>query len=269
MEYSIGDFSRISRLGIKTLRYYHEIGLLVPSRIDRLTGYRYYNETLLERVRLILKLKNLNFSLDEIKELLENKPDAAELVKLFERKINDLDEKISEYKQIQTRLQGFLVSEKNLALNIPSSSAVKEILLPEMFFVASRFQGRYEEIGEHLEQLFAAYGNLTIGYSFSLYYDNSSMIDQEADIEVCLPIRAGSVAPEIACRRLAEGRALSIIHTGPYENLYLSYQLIVNALYQRTQEVILPVREIYRIGPNRLLPGDPNQFQTEIQFMLS
>ncbi|MEN8905119.1 MAG: MerR family DNA-binding transcriptional regulator, partial [Clostridiales bacterium] len=44
MKYQIGDFSKISRLSIKTLRYYHEIGLLCPVIVDKNTGYRYYNE---------------------------------------------------------------------------------------------------------------------------------------------------------------------------------------------------------------------------------
>jgi len=41
--FKIGDFSRISQVSVKTLRYYDEIGLLKPAHVDRFTGYRYYS----------------------------------------------------------------------------------------------------------------------------------------------------------------------------------------------------------------------------------
>jgi len=41
--FKIGDFSRISQVSVKTLRYYDEIGLLRPAQVDRFTGYRYYS----------------------------------------------------------------------------------------------------------------------------------------------------------------------------------------------------------------------------------
>lgn len=63
MRYQIGDFSLISRLSIKTLRYYHECGLLEPSFVDSESGYRFYDQNCLERVRIINELKELGFSL--------------------------------------------------------------------------------------------------------------------------------------------------------------------------------------------------------------
>ena len=41
---TIGDFSRASYLSVKTLRHYHEIGLLEPSEVDPDNGYRHYSE---------------------------------------------------------------------------------------------------------------------------------------------------------------------------------------------------------------------------------
>ena len=41
---TIGDFSRASHLSVKTLRHYHEVGLLEPSEVDPDNGYRYYSE---------------------------------------------------------------------------------------------------------------------------------------------------------------------------------------------------------------------------------
>jgi DNA-binding transcriptional MerR regulator len=66
----IGDFSRLSRVSIKALCFYDEIGLLAPVWVDRFTGYRFYEQSQLPRLHHILALKDLGFSLDEIRQLL-------------------------------------------------------------------------------------------------------------------------------------------------------------------------------------------------------
>ena len=65
----IGDFSKRCEATVKTLRYYDKLGLLVPDYIDKFTGYRYYAPDKAEEMRRINELKNIGFSLDEIKRL--------------------------------------------------------------------------------------------------------------------------------------------------------------------------------------------------------
>ena len=78
---SIGEFARRSRLSIKALRLYDELEVLVPARVDQASGYRYYDEAQLERGRLVAMLRQLDFSLAAIRELLACDPaDAAERV---------------------------------------------------------------------------------------------------------------------------------------------------------------------------------------------
>src|SRR5262245_26373347 len=69
--FRIGDFSRLSRVSVKALRFYDEVGLLKPTYVDRDTGYRYYSATLLPRLNRILAFKELGLSLEEIIHLLE------------------------------------------------------------------------------------------------------------------------------------------------------------------------------------------------------
>jgi DNA-binding transcriptional MerR regulator len=68
----IGDFSRISQVSVKTLRYYDEIGLFRPAMVDRSTGYRYYSEEQLPQLNRILALKDLGLSLDQIARMLDD-----------------------------------------------------------------------------------------------------------------------------------------------------------------------------------------------------
>ena len=67
--YRIGEFSYLFQVTIKTLRHYDKIGLFKPAEKDPFTGYRYYKEEQKEEFQNILKLKQLGFSLEEIKNL--------------------------------------------------------------------------------------------------------------------------------------------------------------------------------------------------------
>ena len=80
-EVSIGEFSRRSRLSVKALRLYDELGVLVPARVDEASGYRYYDVAQLEAARLVAMLRQLDLPLAAIRELLVCDPvDAAERI---------------------------------------------------------------------------------------------------------------------------------------------------------------------------------------------
>jgi len=77
-EISIGEFARRSRLSLKALRLYDERGVLVPSRVDQASGYRYYDTAQLDQARLVVMMRLLQLPLAAIKELLACDPaDAA------------------------------------------------------------------------------------------------------------------------------------------------------------------------------------------------
>jgi DNA-binding transcriptional MerR regulator len=80
-EISIGEFARQSRLSLRALRLYDERGVLVPSRVDQVSGYRYYDTAQLEQARLVVMLRELQVPLAVIRELLACDPaDAAKRV---------------------------------------------------------------------------------------------------------------------------------------------------------------------------------------------
>ena len=80
-EISIGEFARRSRLSLKALRLYDERGVLVPSRVDQASGYRYYDTAQLDDARLVVMLRQLQLPLAAVKELLAGDPaDAAKRI---------------------------------------------------------------------------------------------------------------------------------------------------------------------------------------------
>src|SRR6202042_2711116 len=74
---TIGAFARASRLSIKALRLYDELGLLRPVRVDPATGYRFYDPAQVEEARLVGWLRRLGMPLARIREVCELGPDAA------------------------------------------------------------------------------------------------------------------------------------------------------------------------------------------------
>ena len=67
----IGEFSKLSRVSVRMLRHYDEIGLLKPAEIDHFTDYRYYREDQLPTAGRIAALKDMGFSLADIVRILE------------------------------------------------------------------------------------------------------------------------------------------------------------------------------------------------------
>lgn len=114
--YKIGDFARIVDLPVKTLRFYAEKEILLPSEIDSFTGYRYYNERNIRECELIKLLKALSFSLQEIKlytasfdeKIILHKQneikEQIQLLKLQCKKLNLFYEKLQQEEDIEKLL---------------------------------------------------------------------------------------------------------------------------------------------------------------------
>jgi DNA-binding transcriptional MerR regulator len=77
--FTIGDFARHGRVSIRMLRHYDSIGVLMPATVDPVNGYRLYNADQLSRLNRVLALKDLGFTLAQVRSILENQVDAAEL----------------------------------------------------------------------------------------------------------------------------------------------------------------------------------------------
>ena len=104
----IGDFSKLSRISIRMLRHYDEIGILRPESVDEFTGYRYYSESQLPLAGRIQALKSLRFGLSVIKEILGKYRDPQEMEQFLLVKRKELEEEVMAAKQKLTLLDSTL-----------------------------------------------------------------------------------------------------------------------------------------------------------------
>jgi DNA-binding transcriptional MerR regulator len=264
MQYSIGEFSRMSRLTVKALRFYHEQGLLEPVRIDQETGYRYYDDSRLSRARAITWLRSLEFTVQEIKDLLASgRHDDGDLAGLLEHKAGEIARKAEHYRRVKKEIDVFLAREKEIAM-IRVKDTVEEKALPDMLIAGMRFTGRYGEVGKKLGTLGRLAGRVVAGGPLSLYYD-AEFKESDADIEVAFPVRAPVRAEGIDCRILPGGKMVTLIHRGPYEEIGRTYRRIFDYLGERNLRPSIPSREVYLKGPGMLFTGNPKKYLTEVQ----
>lgn len=104
----IGEIARQADVGVETIRYYERQGLLAPP-LRRPSGYRQYDDTVVARLSLIRRLKDLGFTLAEIKELLglwfDTTTRCLHVRQRAEHKLADIQTKIASLRQMSRSLQ--------------------------------------------------------------------------------------------------------------------------------------------------------------------
>ena len=264
MKYKIGEFSKITMLSIKTLRYYHEEGLLLPAIIDEENGYRYYDEIGFERAQLIKLLREFEFSIKEIAEILNNY-EGEEDIKAYLLEKNELiQQKINNYKKIQQKIMDYKSFGE---VSLMNTEKVKEVTVDDILVASITYVGKYEECGEYIGRIFKASGAQAIGKPFCIYHDEEYKED-DAKIEVCLQIKKELNKKGVICKTLKGGRAISLIHLGSYSNLSNSYKLIADYINANSISTVQPVREKYLKGPGMLLKGNPEKYKTELLYII-
>src|SRR5437868_10010490 len=106
--FKIGDFSRLSLVSVKALRYYDELGLLKPARVDESTGYRYYAASQLTRLNRILAMKDMGLSLEQIALLLDQELTPDQIRGMLRLKQVELRQQLVEGQARLVRIEAWL-----------------------------------------------------------------------------------------------------------------------------------------------------------------
>ena len=171
MRFSIGEFSKITSLTIKTLRLYHEKELLIPAEIDEFSGYRYYDKNNYETARVIKILKDYDFSLAEIKEILDEYSDESEILLPLKEKLKEIELKINRYKEISNSIEIIISKEKEIKMNSEKEFEVEEKEIETMLIAGYRMKGKYSDVGTGFGILGKAFGRHINGKPMNLYYE--------------------------------------------------------------------------------------------------
>lgn len=103
--FKIGDFSMLSKVPVKTLRYYDQIDLLKPQQIDQDSGYRYYSAEQLLEVNRIFLYKELGFTLKQMGQLLREDISVEQIQGMFLLKESEIQQLIEREQQKLARIK--------------------------------------------------------------------------------------------------------------------------------------------------------------------
>jgi len=263
--FTIGQFSRITGLTVKTIRLYHEKSLLHPAWVDEDTGYRYFDQADVERARVIRSLRDLDFPLAEIRELLgEESPESGALA-LLERQRARIRERQASLTRIAASLDTVIAREREaFAMVERDTFEVEEKELAPVQVAGLRWTGSYSDTDKALPRVCRRFGRYTRGKPINLYYD-ADFKEGDADVESCVPVVDAPATDGYSIHTLPGVRCVSLIHKGPYEEIGRTWARALAYVQEKEWTPILPYREVYLKGPGMIFRGNPRNYLTEIQ----
>ncbi len=258
--YKISEFSKITGLTVKALRYYDEQCLLTPSYRCKETSYRFYNDSDFNRAILIKLLRTLDFSISEIRDVLFNYESEDDLYFYLREKQNMIKQSIlSECEKLE-KIERYLIPAKINITSFQHDIVLKEIKAVNV--IALRFTGKYSDLDKYIPLLYEIAKDDCAGNHFNCYYDDECK--EEADIEVCLPVKRQICNTAVVYKTIPAIKAISTIHTGSYENLNFAYKSLFQYANVHSIKLLAPSREIYIKGPGKVFRGNADKYVTEI-----
>ncbi len=244
----IGDFSKLSRVSIKALRFYDEMGLLKPVSVDRFTGYRFYEYDQLPRLHRILALKNLGFSLEEIGQLLAGDLSAEQMRGMLKLRQAEIRQKVQEEADRLGRVDVWLRQIEQEDTMSKYDVVIKKVDPVKVASVRGVVPTPPEQgsLWGELEGYLAAQHVRPAGACFALYHDDEYK-ERDWDIEVCEPIAADlTPGKRVQVRKLPAVETMACtIHQGPFTTISEAYNAIAKWIEANGYRTCGPGREIY------------------------
>ena len=267
--FKIGEFSRLTQVSIRMLRYYDEVGLLKPAKIDSLTNYRLYSTEQILLLNRIVFLRDLGFSVPEIFLAIESWSNES-ISALFDSKYSEIKERIAFE---QSRLEKIEIAKSSLMheKTKPKSDVIIKSIPSYLVLSLRRVVPSYYAEGMLWEEMtaFAIEKDISLASeTFAIYHDQDYR-EIDVDIELCAPVMQKGEDSDGFTFRNTEPVALmacSMVQ-GPFENIGGAYQDFANWLHEHSQyKMGKRSRQIVHRGPwNESCSDD---YLTEIQIPL-
>lgn len=266
----IGEFSRLTRVPAKTLRYYDEIGLFKPATYNEETGYRFYSIEQLPRLYRIVALKTLGMSLDQIKQLLTHELSVEEIRGMLKMRRVEILNKLEEEKLRLMFLEAYMRQMENEDNQVQYDiilKSVEPIRVVSIRGIMPRLELIGEIVGDYLSALQAHLSKhqvVPVGAHFNMYHD-IELQEENIDIEIAYPIANNIEEDERISVRTVEPitHMACAVHHGPFVNMLRANIAIMQWISMNDYHVAGPYREVYlQYQPT----GNQHNCVTEVQF---
>ena len=261
--YKIGEFSVLSKTTVKTLRFYEKEGLVLPSHIDKYTGYRYYEASQLDEVARVLDYRKIGLSIKEIKSVIYN----GDLNSILENRKKNIENEIklhnNQLQQINNMIKEITMNQEIMIKHLPACT----------IYYKEGTVKNYSEISTFILESGTECLNLNPGitcvqpdYCYINYLDGEYK-EKDIKIRYAQAVVEGDTpyneSDNIKFTSIGEVKAICIYHKGTYDSLGKSYSKIMKHIEENGYEIADFPRECYIDGIwNK---DDVNDWLTEIQ----
>lgn len=251
---TIGEFSRLTHLTVKTLRHYHDQGLLVPYAVDEVSGYRRYAIDQVPGALLIGRLRSLDLPLADVRRVLESS-DTRERDAIIADHLFRMEAALDRTRTIVTSLRGLLTAS--------DAPEIRLLTLPDLATVAVTARVDRADINAWCSQtfpeLFAVLGGPSAGPPGALYA-GEFFTEGIGDVTAYVPLTGGPTT--------IPGSAYAVaVHSGPYVDFDKTYAALGSWVAAYATAAPGPIREIYPTDPTEV--SDPAQYRTDVCWPIS
>ncbi|HIW64256.1 MAG TPA: MerR family transcriptional regulator [Candidatus Stackebrandtia excrementipullorum] len=236
---SIGELARRTRVSVRMLRHYDELGLVKPHRVDPATGYRWYSASQVGRVDSLVALKELGFTLAECRAILDENVTVEQLHGMLRRRHAELDDRIRadlrRLDEVGRRLRsierGLTMTNRMLRLTpLPALRLLQVRTEVNDTTEISRVTG---PLFEALRDRLAAAGTAVEGAGIRTFYGRPG----GAGIEVAAAVEAPDIVPDVDGVELVDlptvPSGARVVHRGPATEIADAWFTIDTALENR------------------------------------
>ncbi len=253
---AIGEFSRLTHLSVRTLRRYHDAGLLEPATVDRASGYRYYNVDQIPTAQVIHRLRELDVPLSDVQRILRS-PEPGVRAALVGEHLRRLESELARTRSAVASLHRLLQPEPPpLAVELRAVTATTVAAVEDEVDhddVLSWYAGALAELDAVVAQPTGPPGGL---------YDNQLFETGRGHLVVYRPTEDPPHRGRVRPVTLPAVELAVTVHRGEHHDIDVTYGELGTWVVANQLAVAGPVRERYLVGPRDT--ADPDRWRTEI-----
>lgn len=262
----IGDFSKLSCISIRMLRYYDKQNMLKPSYIDEETGYRFYQITQLEEANMIMKLRSLDFSNKVIKEILNDKT-KKNIDYYFNIRIKEIEQELQRILRLSKEMSQIVKVDYNrITYNVIKKTIPKRKVASYRKIISNYMNE--SELWNTLYQELKKIGIEIINddYAMAIFHDLEYK-DENVDIEV--QVTVDKIYNDTDTIKFFETESIdvaSVTFNGSYDKMIEVTKSALLWIELNNYELVQPTFNIYHVSPAQ--DKNPDNWVTESCFII-
>jgi DNA-binding transcriptional MerR regulator len=263
--FKIGDFSKLTMISVRMLRYYDEMGLFKPAEIDLSTGYRYYSAKQITKLNLIIALRDMGFNVSDIAIAVNEQSDEKlkDILKQKEAEVkNNIKTEEEKLRKINAKIKNLKKEKVNMNYNVTLKSvpSYKVISLRDTIPTYDAEGILWQKLGEYIQDKKISCSNI----AYATYHDEDYK-EGPVDVEVSVVVeKLLNDADGFTFKEAVPiDQVVSILVPGEFSNIAPAYNYLGQWIEENGYGICGTARQLPLKGPCN--EANPNDYLTEIQ----